>query len=192
LFLAAYRTDSIRNLITFLTENGYNQPLSPKLLTAPTNKDFISIFQVAFRVPYTNLKHDVLFSNFFFSSFTIQSIFIFDILQSIILQFLYKKIDPNYLFSDKLEDEIPLLFKQLRYPYAVQKSAIFSCGSPHNWPKLLGALVWLVELANMMASDLGKGIQRGGGDFDSEPNESEIFFDYLTKVLFNVFTVCVM
>jgi hypothetical protein len=29
-------------------------------------------------------------------------------------QFLYRKIDPNYAFGDKAEEEIPLLFKQLR------------------------------------------------------------------------------
>lgn len=136
-----FRHDCIRDLITFLTENGYNQPLSPKLLTAPTNKDFIRIFQ-----------------------------------------FLYHQIDPNYAFSDKAEDEIPVLFKQLRYPYAVQKSAIFSCGSPHNWPKLLAALVWLVELATVSKRvDMAQVMYRRDDGFEQEASESEIFFDYLSK-----------
>jgi len=105
-----YKAQCIRNLIEFLTQNGYNgTQLSPKILSAPSNKDFIRIFQ-----------------------------------------FVYSFVDPNYNWGDsKPEDEIPQLFKMVGYPFTVNKSAIFSSGSPHNWPKLLGALTWLVELATV-------------------------------------------
>jgi kinetochore protein NDC80 len=59
--------------IQFLTENEYKHPLSTKLLTAPSNKDFTTIFL-----------------------------------------FLYNKIDPNYVLTEKPEDEIPVLFRQLK------------------------------------------------------------------------------
>ena len=40
-----YRTESIRRLIQFLTENGYNAAISPKILNAPSNKDFVRMFE---------------------------------------------------------------------------------------------------------------------------------------------------
>ena len=57
----------------FLIENGYDCAISQKLLTSPSNKDFIKIFQ-----------------------------------------FLYRKIDPNYVFGEKCEDEFPMLLKTLK------------------------------------------------------------------------------
>ena len=72
---ADYRNECIMKLIAHLSSNGYPSPLSKKILTAPSNKEFISIFQ-----------------------------------------FLYHQIDPSYGFDDKgIEDEIPVLLKQLRY-----------------------------------------------------------------------------
>ena len=142
----AYKSQSVRGLIQFLTENGYTaSQLSPKQLSAPSNKDFIRIFQ-----------------------------------------FIYSFIDPNYNWGkSKAEDEIPQLFKTLGYPFTINKSAIFSCGSPHNWPKLLGALTWLIELATYQQS---AGIDQrifqlgAGEEFEQETaGENEIFFDYLEK-----------
>ena len=46
----------------------------------------------------------------------------------------------------KVEDDIPALYKRLRYPFQISKSALFAVGSPHTWPGLLAALAWLVEL----------------------------------------------
>ncbi len=59
------------------------------------------------------------------------------------------KMDPNSKNPGnqcKIEDEVPALFKRLRYPYTISKSALFAVGSPHTWPGLLAALVWLTEL----------------------------------------------
>jgi kinetochore protein NDC80 len=45
-----------------------------------------------------------------------------------------------------MEEEVPALFKRLRYPFGISRSALFAVGSPHTWPGLLAALVWLTEL----------------------------------------------
>ncbi|KAJ3284177.1 kinetochore-associated Ndc80 complex subunit ndc80 [Rhizoclosmatium sp. JEL0117] len=40
-----WQANAIRNLIAFLVQAGYNQPVSPKTLQAPSAKDFTSIFK---------------------------------------------------------------------------------------------------------------------------------------------------
>lgn len=116
----AYRMTCMRNLIEYLSMAGFPYPLSIKQLTAPSNKDFLKIFE-----------------------------------------FLYRQLDPNFSFSsvtkkDKnvtIEDEIPHILKTIRYPYAISKSSIISCGSPHNWPKLLAMLNWMVEVIRYMETE---------------------------------------
>lgn len=61
-------------------------------------------------------------------------------------QFLYKLMDPHFEFSNKFEDDAIMIFKRLRYPFEVKKSALFAVGSAQWWPSLLAALNWLVEL----------------------------------------------
>jgi len=51
----------------------------------------------------------------------------------------------------KIEDDVPLFFKRINYPFAISKSALFAVGSPHSWPAVLAALTWLVELLNYNA-----------------------------------------
>ena len=62
------------------------------------------------------------------------------------LQFLLRQVDPHIKAFGKIEDDVPTLFKQLKYPFQISKSALFAVGSPHTWPSLLAALGWLVEL----------------------------------------------
>ena len=64
------------------------------------------------------------------------------------MQFLLRQVDPHIKAFGKIEDDVPTLFKQLRYPFQISKSALFAVGSPHTWPGLLAALAWLVELLN--------------------------------------------
>lgn len=63
-----------------------------------------------------------------------------------IFTFLIRRLDPNFQWTTKFEDEVPQLLKRLRYPFTVSKSALYAVGSPHTWPTLLGCLTWLVEL----------------------------------------------
>jgi kinetochore protein NDC80 len=46
----------------------------------------------------------------------------------------------------RLEEEVPLLYKRLRYPVTISRSNLTAVGSPHTWPAILAALTWLAEL----------------------------------------------
>ena len=63
-----------------------------------------------------------------------------------IVQFLFQKADPNLKLLGKVEEDVPVVFKRLGYPFQISKSALYATGSPHTWPGLLAALVWLVDL----------------------------------------------
>jgi kinetochore protein NDC80 len=63
-----------------------------------------------------------------------------------IVQFLFKQIDSNVSFPGKFEDEIIAMFKYIRYPYNISKNGLSAVGSPHSWPQLLAALLWVIEL----------------------------------------------
>lgn len=65
-----------------------------------------------------------------------------------IVQFLLKQVDPNMKPLGKMEEDVPQLFKHLKYPFQISKSALFAVGSPHTWPGLLAAMNWVVELLN--------------------------------------------
>ena len=93
-----------------------------------------------------------------------------------ILEFLYKKIDPRFALSVNVAEDVPAIFKRLRYPFTLSKSHLQAVGSPHAWPSLLAALNWMVELLQYekqvevaMAEDL-----------DAE-NPDKMFFDYLAR-----------
>lgn len=60
--------------------------------------------------------------------------------------FLFRQADENFKFGSKTEDDVPTVFKQLRYPFQISKSALYAVGSPHTWPSLLTALSWLVQM----------------------------------------------
>ena len=159
----------MRNLIEFLTQNGYGYPISAKLLTNPSDKDFFRIFQ-----------------------------------------FLYHKIDPNFAFasigtaadrrthagransvkaSDTMVEQIPELMKALGYPIKINRSAVISCGSASNWPKMLGVIQFLLEVVTLQETvDVTQHIFGGaaaaaaGGfeeDVQAAAEHNEIMFSYL-------------
>ena len=68
-----------------------------------------------------------------------------------IFQWLYKRIDPAYQFQKSIDNEVPAILKQLRYPYAnsITKSQLAAVGG-NNWGQLLGMLHWLMQVAIMM------------------------------------------
>lgn len=63
-----------------------------------------------------------------------------------IVLFLFKQYDANFTLTGKFEDEVVSMFKQIGYPCSISKANISAAGTPHAWPSLLAALVWLVEL----------------------------------------------
>ena len=62
--------------------------------------------------------------------------------------FLFRKVHPSLKIVNKMEEEVPQIFKKLRYPFPISRSALYAVGSPISWPNLLAALTWLVELLN--------------------------------------------
>lgn len=68
-----------------------------------------------------------------------------------IFQWLYNRIDPTYKFMKNIDQEVPPLLKQLRYPYekGITKSQIAAVGG-QNWSTFLGMLHWMMQLAQMI------------------------------------------
>ena len=55
-------------------------------------------------------------------------------------------LTPRYRVGKKPEEEIPKIFKELGYPFMISKTSMYALGSPHTWPTILAALVWMVDL----------------------------------------------
>ena len=68
-----------------------------------------------------------------------------------IFQWLYHRIDPAYRFQKNIDNEVPPILKQLRYPYekSITKSQIAAVGG-QNWFTFLGMLHWMMQLAQML------------------------------------------
>ena len=100
-----------------------------------------------------------------------------------IVAFLFQKFDPTIKAPlGKVEDEVPVFFKRLNYPFQISKSALFAVGSPHSWPSVLAALTWLVELLNYedKADDAaGGGVGNGAAAFDDKQSGEREFFAYV-------------
>jgi len=113
-----------------------------------------------------------------------------------IFQFLYKYIKADIQKTTALEskptEEIPRIFKMLGYPFTISKSNLYSVGSPHAWPMVLGALCWLIELIRHAIS-IGQDIEgnvlfpddnyEATSDYQEEgpQPEDKYFFRYLEK-----------
>nr|XP_048292032.1 kinetochore protein NDC80 homolog [Myodes glareolus] len=63
-----------------------------------------------------------------------------------IFAFLYGFLCPSYELSvKKFEEEVPRIFKDLGYPFALSKNSMYAVGAPHTWPHIVAALVWLID-----------------------------------------------
>ena len=87
---------------------------------------------------------------------------------SCMFQWLYRRIDPAYRFQKAIDQEVPPILKQLRYPYAqkITKSQLGAVGG-QNWFLLLGMLHWMMQLAQMLEN-------YGRGAYDDACAESGI------------------
>ncbi|XP_032235309.2 kinetochore protein NDC80 homolog [Nematostella vectensis] len=109
-----------------------------------------------------------------------------------IFLFIYKYVNDSSkvqtAIEKKPEEEIPKILKMLGYPFNISKSSMFSVGSPHTWPNLLGALCYLIELIRycielsdsdniLFLEDACEGADAGDGPsyFD------KCYFEYLEK-----------
>ncbi|KAI6783561.1 kinetochore protein NDC80 [Emericellopsis cladophorae] len=66
-------------------------------------------------------------------------------------QWLYHRIDPSHRFQKNIDQEVPPILKQLRYPFerSITKSQIAAVGG-QNWYTFLGLLHWMMQLAQML------------------------------------------
>ncbi|DBA77729.1 hypothetical protein WJX79_003286 [Trebouxia sp. C0005] len=94
-----------------------------------------------------------------------------------IVQFLLRQVDPNMKPLGKMEEDVPQLFKHLKYPFQISKSALFAVGSPHTWPGLLAAINWVVELLNYAE----KADEAKTDVFDDKQRSEHDFFEYVAK-----------
>lgn len=95
-----------------------------------------------------------------------------------IMMFIVRYLDPSILKGfAKIEEEIPQLYKRLRYPFTISKSNLTAVGSPHTWPAILAALSWVVELINYC--EKAEELKMEDGD-DRSRMEAE-FFDYVSE-----------
>ncbi|KAL4420345.1 hypothetical protein ABPG77_006152 [Micractinium sp. CCAP 211/92] len=95
-----------------------------------------------------------------------------------VMMFLFRQLDPVLPKQFKLEEEVPQLYKRLRYPFQISKSNLSAVGSPHTWPSLLAALTWLVELLNYQ--EKAEAARQDVGDERSR-TEAEFFY-YVSQV----------
>ena len=67
-------------------------------------------------------------------------------------QWLYRRIDPSYRFQKNIDQEVPPIMVQLRYPYhkTITKSSLAAVGSANSWHLFLGLLHWMMQLAQML------------------------------------------
>lgn len=63
-----------------------------------------------------------------------------------IFKFLIAQLDPNLEMDGRMEDEVPLIMRRLRYPVEVNRSKLQAITGPNTWPQLLAVLDWLVCL----------------------------------------------
>ncbi|KXS19265.1 hypothetical protein M427DRAFT_152741 [Gonapodya prolifera JEL478] len=106
-----------------------------------------------------------------------------------IFRHILEMIDPHFEFTPtkKFEEEVPLIMKSLKYPFADQitKSHMISVGSMHSWPTCLGILMWMVELA--LASEHVDPLQQppdlldSGTAQDPAVMSERTFFDYVLR-----------
>ncbi|KAL2915097.1 kinetochore-associated Ndc80 complex subunit ndc80 [Polyrhizophydium stewartii] len=104
-----------------------------------------------------------------------------------IFRFMYKLLEPNHTFKGKLEEELLPLLKTLRYPFAdqINKSQLYSIGSPHAWPTFLAILHWMMETINASPAQLALCCQMFANQSDLENTDDpdkkpeKLFYDYV-------------
>ncbi len=146
-----------KKLVNFLTQNGYPFAISSKILSAPSSKEFYSIFQFL----YQRLDSSFKLSDHPQDQITL----------------LFKELHyPVRITKVFFASKSPLWCTILVYvPFidfsSLVQSTLASLGSPQTWPSLLVALIWLVELIEY--DELVKKLQDHKGPVDLDDNADE-------------------
>ncbi|CAD6504517.1 BgTH12-00027 [Blumeria graminis f. sp. triticale] len=102
---------------------------------------------------------------------------------SYMFQWLYHRIDPSYRFQKSIDQEVPPILIQLRYPMqkSITKSSLAAVGSANSWHIFLGLLHWMMQLAQMLDG-------YGDNKYDDACTEAgvdvsgdRIIFDFLSR-----------
>ncbi|XP_014786957.1 kinetochore protein NDC80 homolog [Octopus bimaculoides] len=104
-----------------------------------------------------------------------------------IFEFIVKHIEFKYKLPEKFDEEVPRYFRSLGYPFLISKSSMFAIGSPHTWPTLLSALVWLTELikTGLLLNEETDSIIFQQEDFDNSSDTMLIFKHFVDS--YNLF-----
>ncbi|KAG0649705.1 putative kinetochore [Hyphodiscus hymeniophilus] len=98
-------------------------------------------------------------------------------------QWLYHRIDPSYRFQKNMDQEVPPILVQLRYPYqkTITKSALSAVGSANSWHLFLGLLHWMMQLAQMLDGYAGNQYERACAESGVDVSGDRIIFDFLSR-----------
>ncbi|KAK7754457.1 kinetochore-associated Ndc80 complex subunit ndc80 [Diatrype stigma] len=96
-------------------------------------------------------------------------------------QWLYHRIDPSYRFLKNIDQEVPPILKQLRYPYekSITKSQISAVGG-QNWSTFLGLLHWMMQLAQMLEGYACHRYDEACLESGIDVSADHIIFDFLS------------
>ncbi|KAJ4293768.1 kinetochore-associated Ndc80 complex subunit ndc80 [Collariella sp. IMI 366227] len=99
-----------------------------------------------------------------------------------LFQWLYHRIDPSYRFQKNIDQEVPPLLKQLRYPYerSITKSQIAAVGG-QNWSTFLGLLHWMMQLAQMLEGYSHREYDEACFEAGVDVAKDNVVFDFLTN-----------
>ncbi|PKS12866.1 hypothetical protein jhhlp_000206 [Lomentospora prolificans] len=97
-------------------------------------------------------------------------------------QWLYHRIDPSHKFQKNIDQEVPPILKQLRYPYekSITKSQIAAVGG-QNWSTFLGLLHWMMQLAQMLDGYACGRYDDACLESNIDVSGDRIIFDFLSK-----------
>ncbi|XP_073187555.1 kinetochore protein NDC80 homolog isoform X3 [Lepidochelys kempii] len=102
-----------------------------------------------------------------------------------IFTFIYGFLCPYELPDSKFEEEIPRIFKELGYPFALSKSSIYTVGAPHTWPQIVAALVWLIDCVKLYSAMRENTPFDEGQTWEGETEDGivhhKLFMDYTVK-----------
>jgi kinetochore protein NDC80 len=96
-------------------------------------------------------------------------------------QWLYNRIDPSYRFQKSIDQEVPILLKQMRYPFekSIMKSQIAAVGG-NNWYTFLGLLHWMMQLARLCQAYEAGNYDDACFEAGYDVSGDRIIFDFLT------------
>lgn len=97
-------------------------------------------------------------------------------------QWLYHRIDPSHRFQKNIDQEVPPILKQLRYPFerSITKSQISAVGG-QNWSTFLGLLYWMMQLAQMLDGYVTRKYDYACMDAGVDVSGDHIIFDFLSS-----------